>query len=86
MSEGDKRLIKSYVWYEDKCFFISTINRDSSAMYGPRRFAETIIWAYDWEKRERLQILDTFGDSEGRVSKHLNICKQISETGEYFDD
>ena len=49
----DNRIIKTYVWHGDKCFFVSTIERESSAMEGPRRYNETIVWKCEWEKGER---------------------------------
>lgn len=37
-----KRLAKTYVWHDGKCWFVSTINRESSAM--AIWYAETLVW------------------------------------------
>jgi hypothetical protein len=72
--------MKSFVWHGDNCFFVSTINRDSSSIYGGR-FAETIVWDYDWDKKERGTILHSDSAGEDSVSTHLRIAKAIRETG-----
>ena len=46
---SDDRIIKTYVWHGDKCFFVSTINRESSAAILPAlRYNETMVWEYNW--------------------------------------
>lgn len=46
----DKRLLKTFVWHEGHCFFVSTIERDSSAAISPPpRYAETRVSQYDWD-------------------------------------
>ena len=52
----NKRLIKSYVWHEGKCFFVSTIERDSSCMY-PSRFVEVMVWVFDWDTDKRGELI-----------------------------
>lgn len=47
------RVAKSYIWHNEQCYFVSTIERDSSAMLGPRRYNETMVWEFDWTKNER---------------------------------
>lgn len=80
--EPDQRVIKSYVWHKDKCFFISTINRDSSALaaYG-RRYAETLAWEYDFEKSERIEIVGQDEGVEGSITKHMLMCQRLHDTG-----
>jgi len=85
MAENTRQL-KSYVWcyHTDKCFFVSTIERDSSAMGEPpaRRFMETIAWEYDWDTRERgKQVADT--GSGYVLDQHFEMCWQLYKTGEY---
>lgn len=81
--KADERVIKSYVWHDEDCFFVSTINRDSSAMgeYG-QRYAETIVWHFDWEKNERLNIAG-HGEScgEGSIRGHMITCDRLRQTG-----
>jgi hypothetical protein len=80
------RKLKSYVWHGEQCFFVSTIERDSSAASEPppRRFHETIVWEYDWETTERGEMVAQDGSHSGL--KHFEICKQIYLHGKYDDD
>jgi len=75
------RLIKSYVFYKDKCWFVSTIDRDSSALYGGR-YAETLVWEYNWDKAERGKIVGQADSVWGDISAHTNMCELIFNTGE----
>ena len=83
--KGDIRIIKSYVWHEDKCFFISTIDRNYSAMDGGR-YAETMAWDFDWGTDKRGDIIAQGGDIEGFIRTHLNMCQQFHDNGEYSND
>lgn len=76
----NNRVMQSYVWHDNKCFFVSTIDRECSSMLGPSTYAETIVWEYDYEKRERGNLVHQDGDSAGSISEHLVICKRIHET------
>lgn len=83
MSERpDERVIKSYVWHKGRCFFVSTIERDSSAMLDPGRFNETLVWDYDSEKRERKSLMYQRDCCRGRIEQHLSVCKELFESGE----
>ena len=80
--EPNKRLIKSYVWHEGKCFFVSTIDRDSSALGGPGRYAETMVWTFDWDNNTRGgEYLFSDGGGKGYIGKHLKLCQRIYDTG-----
>ena len=82
----DVSLIKSYVWHGESCFFVSTFDRDSSAMLGPRRYAETIVWRFNWEKNEKGEILSQHGGSVGSIFTHLQVCQFLHDTGESEPD
>lgn len=83
-TEGsNERVIKSYVWHNGACFFVSTIERESSAMLGPRRFNETLVWRFDWDKRERgVQILFQTSDGVGSIHMHQKTVQAIYDIGE----
>lgn len=80
---SESRVIKSYVWHKfndtERCFFVSTIERDSSSPYAEgTRYNETLVWAYDWTKAERgEEILLQEEDSRGSIRKHNFVCEQI---------
>lgn len=85
---NDTRQIKSYVWHGDKCFFVSTIERDSSAATEPppRRFNETLVWEYDWDSAERGMMLHQEGDGCSRITIHLEVCQQLYRNGTYDNE
>lgn len=76
----DLKLCHSFVYFEDKCFYVSTINRDSSAMTGGR-YAETIVWEYDEATKKRGVILTQGEASEGSLHTHSKFCQLIVSTG-----
>jgi hypothetical protein len=80
--DSDQRLIKSYVWHREQCYFVSTINRESSAAlaYGAR-YAKTMVWLFDWEKSTRGELIHQAGDAENRVLAHLLICEKLHDKG-----
>lgn len=79
---SDTRLAKSYIWYGKQCFFVSTIDRESSAAlaYGAR-YAETMIWIFDWDKNERGELIHQGEDSEGCIDLHMAVCSQLHRHG-----
>ena len=77
-----KKLIQSYVWHNGKCFFISTINRESSALlaYG-MMYAETMVWEYNYDTSERGKLIGEYSGSKGSLRCHFNICENLQEHG-----
>jgi hypothetical protein len=69
------------VWHGEECFFVSTIDRDSSAMLGPRRFSETKVWRFDWNADEKGEELLTIGGSAGNIHQHIDLCQAIYKGG-----
>ncbi len=64
-------LIQSYVHHipSARWFFVSTMDRESSAAVSPpNRYAETIVWSFDYETKKRGDILamDEGIDGHGR--------------------
>lgn len=75
------RVMKSYVWHGEKCFFVSTIERESSAMLCPIRYNETIVWTYDWHKAQRLDLIHQGEDGARSIHTHISICESLFATG-----
>lgn len=78
---NDTRSIKTYVWHGEQCYFVSTIDRDSSALGGPR-YAETIVWPFDWNTSERGMMISQTSDREGSVREHFRQAAAIHANGE----
>lgn len=83
---SNDQIIKTHIWHGEQCFFVSTLERESSAMEGPRRYNETIVWAYNWEKRERGELLHMDEDSTGSIRTHQRIVEKLFEHGEIRDE
>jgi hypothetical protein len=81
MENENKKIWQSYVWHEDKCFFVSTIIREFSTYEGPTQGEETLTWEYDYEKGERGQWI---GQSGG-ILDHQAICRCLISFGEIPD-
>ena len=79
---NDDRVIKSYVWHKDRCFFVSTIERDSSAMLDSGRYNETLVWNYDWATRKGTQLCYQRDCVRGSIRQHLAICQELFDKGE----
>lgn len=78
MPENTK-LIQSYVWHGDEMFFVSTIERDSSAIEAPMRYLETMAWRINPQTRERKEQV---AQAEGYGS-HFDVCRQLMQSGEF---
>lgn len=79
--KANERLAKSYIWYGDQCYFVSTIDRQSSAAYAPGVYAETMVWKFDWDKNLRGEIVHQDEGSQGSIKTHLEICAILHRDG-----
>ena len=75
----DNKVIQSYVFYKDKAFMVSTIDRDYVTNAGVVRGYETLVWEWDVKTRKRGKILY----QAGGIKDHFNICQQLLASGEY---
>jgi hypothetical protein len=86
MNERGDRLAKTYVWHGERCFFVSTADRDSSALAaGDVRYAETLVWEYDWSTGERGKIVAQASCAPGSITTHLIVVESLNRTGKYDD-
>lgn len=76
----DSRVIKTYVFHDHQCFFVSTIERDSSAIDGGR-YNETLVWEHDWEKRERGKMIGQYEGFKGSIKTHQRVVQTLFEDG-----
>jgi len=75
-----QQVMKSYVHHDDKVFFVSTINRESSSMFGGM-YAETMVWEWDPETRERGVFVGQGEGPMGSIYNHQSICQQLFNHG-----
>ena len=78
----NKKLAQTYVWHNDKAFFVSTINRECSSplAYG-HIYAETMVWEWDCKTRKRGKLIGTDECSEDSILVHQGIVERIFDTG-----
>lgn len=67
---------QSYVFHEDKAFFVSTIRRDYETYGGIVWGDETLVWEWDPESKKRGKLLY-------QVDDHADCCEQLIRTGKY---
>lgn len=77
---NSKRLFKSYIWVDGECFFVSTIERDSSAaaVSPPLRFCETLVWEFDWDNNKKGKLLAEAAEGQG-FDQHYEMCRRASK-------
>ena len=80
--EAPVTLMQTYVFHGKKAWFVSTIDRRSSAQLNPCMYAETLIFEWDKDTRERGEMVFQDEDGEGMIGTHMRICKILFETGE----
>lgn len=82
MKLTDDRIIKTYIWHLDKCFFVSTIERTSSALNDPGpRYNETMVWEWDWNSNTRGDLLGQFECRKGSIQKHQDVVGALFTQG-----
>jgi len=68
---------KSYCFRAGKCWFVSTIERTFDTQIGTVRGQETIVWEYDWNRRERLEMVH----QASGIADHQRICRCLIAEG-----
>lgn len=81
----DELRLKTYVWHGDKCYFVSTIMRDSSAVHFPVRYAETMAWEFDWATNTRGEWVDQDGSGEA-FTQHMRVVEDFYRYGKRKSD
>jgi hypothetical protein len=75
-------VIKSYVWHEEQCYFVSTIDRESIAALAPGLvYAETLVWKVDFATGIRGAMVHQAEDPRGSIAEHIAICQRLRATG-----
>jgi hypothetical protein len=83
----NKSLITSYVLHNGKCFFVSTINRESSAMEAHgMTYAETMAWELDLETKKNGNIVAQDEAATDSLRGHFRVCEKLFVTGKFYED
>jgi hypothetical protein len=74
--------MQTTVWHADKAFFVSTIERDSSAAEAHgMRYEETMAWELDTETLCRKPGI--LYQVDGGIRNHLLLCRALARDGEW---
>lgn len=73
---------QSYVWHKDKCFFVSTIERDFDTCEGTVRGQETLTWEYDLNEHKRGEWIGR----SGGILDHQETCRCLIAYGEILSE
>ena len=78
----NKTLAQTHIWHGDKCFFVSTINRQSSATlaYGAV-YSETLVWEWDDETKQRGAMVGQDEHCEDSLFAHQRMVLRLFDTG-----
>jgi hypothetical protein len=76
------KVAQSHVWHKEKEFFVSTINRESSAAlaYGAT-YSETIVWEWNPVKNERGAMIGRDEHCADSLFAHQRMVQRIFDTG-----
>lgn len=78
----DKTLAQTHVWHGEKAFYVSTINRQSSAIfYYSRIYAETLVWEWNPETRQRGDLIGQDEHCEDSLFAHQRMVQRLFDTG-----
>ena len=70
-------VLKTYVYFEDKAFFVSTIWRNYDTCAGTSRGLETLAWVIDAETLER----GAWIYQGGGITDHFRVCRDLANCG-----
>lgn len=81
------KVIQSHVWYGEKQFFVSTINRESSSPYNHGgTYSETFAWEWPEGATERGKMVGQDEAGTDATHVHFKVCKQLAEHGKWFEE
>lgn len=76
-------IAQTYVAHNGRWFFVSTINRESSAMIEPPVpwYAETLAWEWNPDTKERGEIVGQDEAPSGCIYAHQRMVESLFQTG-----
>lgn len=79
-------LAQTYARHGNKWFYVSTVNRDSSAVEFNSRYAETLVWEYDPTTKFLGKLIGQFEDTENEITRHQDVVVKLHKTGKTQED
>lgn len=74
--------IQSYVFLNNKAYFVSTINRQCSSPLAPDHvYAETLVWEWHPVSKTRGPLVWQGEDVFNNINTHIAVCQRIYATG-----
>jgi hypothetical protein len=79
-------LAQTYVQHKGRWFFVSTINRRSSAMTETELwYAETLVWEWNPETRKRGRMVGQCEGARNSIVTHQEVMGQLYHYGKLVD-
>lgn len=79
-------IASTYVTHGERAWNVSTIDRKSSAIEGPDAYAETLVWEWCPETRQRIGDFVYQGEGcRGSISNHITIVRRIRDAGAFWE-
>ena len=70
-------LAQTYVFTNNGAYFVSTIDRVCSAPISPIWYAETLVWRWDPETKERGELVSMHEDIQGSLDVHFDAVEEL---------
>jgi hypothetical protein len=70
-------LAQTYVFTNNGDYFVSTIDRVCSASAYPVWYAETLVWRWDTETKERGDLVSMHEDTQGSLDVHFDVIEEL---------
>lgn len=81
---SDETVCQTEVRHGDQWFFVSTIERDSSAMVAPPpRYYETLVWEWDRAAARRGAMVGQYGSGARTLTTHCAVVQGFHRHGKY---
>lgn len=77
-------IAQTYLYREGKCWFVSTINRVSSAALAMgATYAETMAWEFEPETKQRGPLVAQEEAPTDSLYAHIEVCESLHRHGVY---
>ena len=73
--------ISTHVWYGDKCWFVSTIERSSSIIECSGNYNETAVFEYNSQTKECGALIWTDSSVVGCIKAHITVVENLHTYG-----
>ena len=70
-------LAQTYVFTDTGAYFVRTANRRCSSSFWPMMYAETLVWEWDVETKERGKLISMHEDTQDSLDTHFEVVEGL---------